>query len=476
MMYRFREAPRIHPVFRPALVPFLCLLLVTAVMQGCAGIPNVTDRLRTAWLYRHPPEFVGVHGPLSTTQSDEIIKKLATHTGSATILEQHLAVEQAIGGGPLVLGNKVTLLKNGSETYKAMFAAIEGAKNNICLETFIFSDDPVGKKFADALIAKQRQGVQVNVIYDSIGSFHTPDSFINQMRAIGIRVLEFNPINPFERRFHGGFSHRDHRKILTIDGRIAFTGGVNIAAVYSGASSMGEPVPSSVNLDYWRDTDVMIEGPAVAEMQELFIGTWEAQKGRPLNPRDYFPTPVRAGNVIVRVLGSEAKEVSIIYITLISAINSAQKNIYITDAYFAPDWQMQSALKAAAHRGVDVRLLLPKQSDHALVVSAARAHYTGLLKAGVKIFEWQGEMLHAKTATIDGVWSTVGSSNLDWWSIMRDDEINAVMLSADFGQRMNEMFEADLKDSKEISRPNWRKRPILERTQEWFARFLQPIL
>jgi cardiolipin synthase len=474
MTRKVREDSGVCPEIRYWLIRACCGLLAAAA-AGCAGIPNISDRLHAAWIYRHPPQFVGVHGPLSTEQSAKIIQRLATHTGSATVLQQHLAVEQAIGGSPLVLGNKVTLLKNDSETYRAMFAAIEGAENNICLETFIFTDDPIGQKFADALIAKQRQGVQVNVIYDSAGSLLTPDSFMNRMRAAGIRVLEFNPINPFERRFHGAFSHRDHRKILTIDGRIAFTGGINIAAVGSGTSSTGEGNPGTT-VNYWRDTDVMIEGPAVAELQQLFLGTWEAQRGHPLSPRDYFPTPRREGKVIVRVLGSQAKEVSIIYITLISAINAASKNIYITDAYFAPDWQMQSALKAAAHRGVDVELLLPKQSDHVLVVSAARAHYAGLLKAGVKIFEWQGEMLHAKTATIDGVWSTVGSSNLDWWSIVRDNEVNAVMISDDFGEKMDAMFDDDLKNSKEIKRAEWRERPLLERTQEWIARLLEPLL
>jgi len=465
-----------HPARFNRIFVVMFPLAIAAMLGGCSALPNVADRLQTAWLYHHPPKFVGVHGPLTPEQGATIIDHLEARSGAVDILHRQLAIEQAIGAGPLLLDNKVTLLKNGSETYKAMFAAIAAATNNICLETFTFADDPVGNRFADALIAKQRQGVQVNVIYDAAGSFLTSDSFMEHMRAAGVRIISFNPISPFARRFSGRLTHRDHRKILTVDGKIGFTGGVNIASVYSAGTSIGKPAPKSATLDYWRDTDVMIEGPADAEMQQLFLATWERQKGRPLSPRDYFPAQTRQGHVIVSIIDSRGRTLSMIYTTLISAINNAAKNVYITDAYFAPDWQMQGALKAAAHRGVDVRLLLPKQSDHTLIVSAARAHYAGLLKAGVKVYEWQGVMLHAKTATIDGVWSTVGSSNLDWWSIERNSEINAVMLSTDFGARMNQMFFDDLKDSQQIEPAVWRQRPLTERAEQWMARLLEPIL
>jgi cardiolipin synthase len=457
------------------LVWLLIAILSAVLLGGCGTIPDASRVVRTRWYYHHPPEFVGVHGPLSPQQGGAIIHRLE-HQAQNDRLRRLLAIEQAIGGGPLVLGNRVTLLKNGPDTYRAMFSAIEGAHNNICLETYIFTDDSIGQKFADELITKQQQGVQVNIIYDSVGSMRTPETFFDRMRASGIRVLQFNPISPWARRFHyQRVDHRDHRKILVIDGQIAFTGGINISGVYSsGITAKDEE--NLKKLDYWRDTDVEIEGPAAANLNKLFLATWQAQGGRPLPPRDYTPTPVANGHEIVHVLASQPNGLSVIYVTLISAINSAESDVHITDAYFAPDHQMLSALKAAAHRGVNVELLLPSKTDEPLIIPAGRSHYSGLLEAGVKIYEWKGELLHAKTASIDNVWSTVGSSNLDWWSIARDNEINAVILGDTFGSQMDEMFEDDLRDSREVKLDEWRHRPFVERMQEWFAGWMEPLL
>lgn len=182
------------------------------------------------------------------------------------------------------------------------------------------------------------------------------------------------------------------------------------------------------------------------------------------------------GHQIVRVIGSIPEQFSLIYVDLISAIVNSETNVYITDAYFAPDHQMRRALADAARRGVDVRLLLPSHSDEPFIVSAQRSHYHHLLKAGVKIYEWNGAMLHAKTATIDGVWSTVGTSNLDWWSIARNNEVNAVILSHHFGDEMNLMFKNDLEDSTNIKLAQWRKRSLAERFDEFFAKLIQPLL
>ena len=178
----------------------------------------------------------------------------------------------------------------------------------------------------------------------------------------------------------------------------------------------------------------------------------------------------------MRVLGSVPENFSVIYVTLLSAINNAETNVYITDAYFAPDVQMLEALEAAAHRGVDVRLLVPERSNEPFIGPATRSHYSELLRAGVRTYQWRGRMLHAKTATIDGVWSTVGSSNLDWWSIARDNELNAVVLSPDFAQQMNRMFRNDLENSEEIKLQRWERRSLMERIEESIAGCLQPLL
>jgi len=434
--------------------------------------------VRADYPHKHV-KFESAQGPISNAQGRLIIARLERETGKTDILKRHLAFEQAITGSPLVTGNKVTLLQNGAETYRAMFDAIEGAEDSINLETFEFDDDPIGQEFADALIARQRAGVQVNVIYDGIGSLTTPESFFQRMRDSGIRVLQFDPLSPTARRFHWATTHRDHRKLMIIDGRSAILGGINLCDVYSsspGSSIHREHRAPIVDLGSWRDTDIEIEGPAVAQCQQLFIGHWTSQQGWPLSPRNYFPPLKPEGNAIVRIIGFTPGQLSVIYVTLISAINNAETNVYITDAYFAPDARMINAMEAAARRGVDVRLLIPGSNTSSLVEAASRSYYSELMDAGVKVYEWHGTMLHAKTATVDHVWSTVGSSNLDWWSLARNDEVTATILSAGFGRQMEQMFDNDLRNADAIDPQEWRSRSIFERAKEDFARMSQRIL
>jgi cardiolipin synthase len=452
----------------------LLLLVPVVLLSGCGTIPDVGALLHSKSLYQENSNFVGPNGPLTKEQGQQIIDKLNEHQKTPSdILARHLAFEQSLSDVPLVIGNKTALLENGTATYSAMLSAIRAARDNINIEMFTFSDGPIGQMFADALIERQQHGVQVNVAYDGVGSFGTSASFFDRMRQNGIAVLEYRPLNPFAAKLHWTFSHRNHRKMLIVDGRIAFTGGINIAEVYaSGPSSRGRNEPP----EYWRDTDIELEGPVVAEIQRLFIDEWYYQEGPILKPRNYFPELEKRGNHIVRVIASVPEQFSLIYVTLISAIVNSETNVYITDAYFAPDHQMLHALEHAARRGVDVRLMLPSQSDEPLIVSAERSHYRALLKAGVKIYEWQGKMLHAKTATVDGVWSTVGTSNLDWWSIARDNEVNAIILSHSFGDEMNLMFENDIKNSQQIELDDWKHRGLRERLEETVAGFIEPLM
>jgi cardiolipin synthase len=439
-------------------------------------MPDSFALMQDRRMYRRHLKVVGSQGPLSRSDGNAIIDRLEQQSGKTDILGRHLAFEQAISGSPLVTGNKVTLLQNGADTYRAMFGAIEGAARNINLETYTFDSDEIGNQFADALIAKQQQGVQVNIIYDGWGSVLTRHSFFNRMRTSGIHLVEFDPVNPFAAGFRWSPLHRDHRKLMVVDGAIAITGGINISGVYSSALTSKSKNRAGAVLKSWRDTDVEVEGPVVSEFQELFAANWRQQGGAPLNFSDYFPALNNQGDQIVRVQSSAPEEFSRIYVTLISAILNAERNIYITDAYFAPDSQMLEALEGAARRGVDVRLLLPGKTDQPLIGPAARSHFSELLNAGVKIYLWQGKMLHAKTATIDGVWSTVGSSNLDWWSIARNDEINTVVLSVGFGQQMKDMFTSDLGDAREINSERWQRRSVLKRFEETIAGQLKPFI
>jgi len=454
-----------------AFFPTLALL---SLLSGCGTIPDMHALLHDRSLYHSRSDIVGPNGELTDEQSQRILSRLEQHQQTPSdILDRHLAFEQAISNVPLVLGNKVTLLENGAATYQAMLAAIRTARDSINMQTYTFTDGPVGQMFANALIERQRHGVQVNLEYDSLGSFGTPKSFFDQLQQNGIAVLEYRPVNPFAAKLPWSFSHRNHRKMLVVDGRIAFTGGINISEVYaSGPSGSEEKGPS----EYWRDTDIEVEGPAVAEFQRSFIDEWKYQQGQALSPRDYFPTIDRKGNQIVRVIFSVPERFSLIYVTWISAVASSQTNIYITDAYFAPDRQVLHALEHAARRGVDVRLLLPSQTDEPLILAAQHSHYADLLEAGVKIYEWQGQMLHAKTTTIDGVWSTVGTSNLDWWSIARDNELNAIILSHSFGDDMNLMFRNDIESAVQIDPEQWKTRGFLERVHETAASLIEPLL
>jgi len=426
----------------------------------------------------------GPRGPLSVKQSQAIIKDLQKRNkGETNIFDRHLALEEAIVGSPLIVGNKVTLLIDGPTTYKAMFDAIEKAKDHINLETYIFDPDEIGQKFADALIAKQREGVQVNIIFDSVGTLNTPAEFFQPMRDAGIKILEYNPVNPLKLRKGWDVNQRDHRKLLVIDGEIAFVGGINISGVYSSSSKRGSSLSSGSSGGKddkdkkdakdipWRDTHIRMEGPVVSEFQKLFITTWQAQKGEPLALRNYLPKLKTKGEQAVRAIGSSPVEpYSQMYVTLISAINSAETSIYITNAYFVPDPQLKEALKSAAARGVDVKLILPGKTDSDLVWYASRSHYTDLLKDGIHIYERQDAMLHAKTAVIDGVWSTIGSTNLDWRSFLHNQELDAVVLGYDFGGQMMNMYAMDLEGSREITLEQWKKRSLLDRMKEMGAR------
>jgi cardiolipin synthase A/B len=453
---------------------FVLLLAFASVMVGCSTVPNINALLHANPLIYVTPSFVGPHGAVTARQGERIIARLKKHQQvPSDILQRQIVFEQALSDVPLTLGNKVILLENGKQTYDAMLAAIRSARSSINIQMFIFSAGQVGQTFADALIDRQRHGVQVNLMYDSLGSLSTPASFFDRMRRSGIAVVQYRPLDPFEAKLGWTLSHRNHRKMVIVDGKIAFTGGVNISEDYASGLT---PSKHREPLQMWRDTDIEVLGPAVAEFQKIFINEWYYQKGPLLSPREYFPQLTKQGHDIVRVIASVPERFSLIYVIIISAIANSETNVYITDAYFAPDHQMLRELESAARRGVDVRLLLPSQSDEPFIVSAQRSHYLDLLKSGVKIYEWRGKMLHAKTATVDGVWSTVGTSNLDWWSIARDNELNAIMLSHSFAGRMNLMFGNDLERCRRITLKEWEHRGLNERLKEIGARMIEPLL
>lgn len=446
----------------------ISITLSLTLLTACHSLPTVVPDM--AYSNPAPVQIDGTHGPLSAERSKAILDRLKAGGVQTNIFDLHLAIEEAIVGSPLTEGNKVEVLQDGPSTYQSMIAAIGSARDHINIETYILEDDEVGQRFATELIAKQAQGVQVNMIRDSVGTLGTPSKFFTRLADAGIKVLEFNPVNPMTAKAGWEVNQRDHRKLLVIDGRIAFLGGINISSVYSGGSfSLGSKVRPDGKLP-WRDTDLRLEGPVVAELQKLFIETWEKQKGGPLAPRHYFPPAQRKGHEVVRAIGSSPDEpYSLIYATLISALRSAQTEIWLTNAYFMPDPQLLAELKTAVARGVDVKLVLPSSTDSWLVFNAGRTHYTELLEAGVKLYERRDALLHVKTAVIDGVWSTVGSTNLDWRSFLHNQEVNVVVLGAGFGDKMRAAFIADLANSNPITLDKWQHRALDVRAKELFG-------
>lgn len=447
----------------------LCVAVLLAFVVSCSTLPRIVPDMARA--PSAPVQLDGVHGPLSAERSKAILERLESTGAETDIFDVHLAIEESIVGSPLTEGNKVDLLQDGPATYQAMIKAVEAARDHINMETYILEDDEVGQRFATALIARQQKGIQVNLIRDSVGTLGTSSAFFSQLTDAGVKVLEYNPVNPVTAKAGWDVNQRDHRKLLIVDGRIAFLGGINISSVYSGGS-FDSHSKTRPNGDLpWRDTDLRIEGPVVAELQKLFIETWTTQKGEPLAARHYFPPPERKGTEVVRAIGSSPNEpFSLIYATLISALQSAQSEIWLTNAYFVPDPQLLTALKEAAARGVDVKLVLPSNTDSWLVFHAGRAYYSELLKANVKLYERKDALLHVKTAVIDGVWSTVGSTNLDWRSFLHNDEVNVVVLGTGFGKKMQAAFLADLAKSNEIKLEKWQRRSLGVRAKEQMAR------
>jgi cardiolipin synthase len=389
------------------------------------------------------------------TSTQESIRKFK----SRFFLPAYMREMKKLGIGGISGGNSVSLITDGDSFFNHIISAIENAEKSINLETYIFSSDPLGMLIAGKLAAKAAQGVEVNVIYDSVGSIASSSQMFSMMRNNGVEVIEYHPFVPWRR--YWGISFRDHRKILVIDGSMAFIGGINIGREYAGEKYSG---------GNWRDTHIMIEGPAVADIQFFFMENWYRNGGAVMNSRLYFPELKNAGQKLLMILCANARrKVKPVQQSYISAIQNARNSIYITNAYFIPDAKIYRSLVKAAERGVDVKLILPGLSDIPFVKYASRYLYKRYMKKGIRIFEYARSILHAKTAVIDGVWSTVGSSNLDRRSFRKNLEMNAVILDQGFGGEMEMVFLNDLERSREITPDSFEKRSFLEFFTEWLC-------
>lgn len=397
--------------------------------------------------------------------------------GPEDALERQTLLLEALNDAPLLPGNQVKLLRDGQQTFPAMFRAIAEARDHVNLEFYILQDvrAPGWDESLFALLARKlRQGVAVTMLYDSFGSKDTPREDFEALRRQGAQLLEFNPINPLAARRSWAPDNRDHRKILVVDGRIGFTGGVNLDRVYENlchGPSTGFAVPRDSQSACWRDTSIRLEGPAVAELQKLFLHDWQAQRGAALPARAWFPRLAPQGPARVRILGSAPDNGEPrYYVTLMTALRGARQRVWLSTGYFVPTHDEREALAQAARRGVDVRLVLPSVSDAPIALEAGHAAYDDLLEAGVRIFEMRGAVLHSKLATVDGAWTAVGSSNLDRRSVALNDEVDAIILGRDTAAEVERVLAADMAEGRPIALQEWRERGLGERLRELMAR------
>jgi len=354
------------------------------------------------------------------------------------------------------LGNHATLYRYGSDFFPALLEAISHAQASICMEFYTICDDRTGRAVADALLAAAERGVRVYVIYDYIGCFDTPTAFFKRLAKGGVCCTAFNP--PSFRRGITWFDKRDHRKIVVIDGWCAFTGGINIADVYSGGGKKETK---------WRDVGIRIDGAVVQELLRIFCETWRDERGAP--PELVYPPspPENAGDAKVAVVnGSPLHKRSFIRSAFRVAIAGASESVTIANPYFIPGPRVIRSLLRAAGRGVQVRLLLPYKSDVPLVRLVSRTYYAQLLKNGIEIFELDSAVLHAKVLLIDENWAMVGSANMDQRSFHRNYELNVVVDSRDFGAQVADMLETDLKSARRIALHEHERRG-------WTVRFLE---
>ena len=444
------------------------LVAIGLVAAACAVLP-VLDRPAPAPAAQGQVRVVGAGGPLAPRQAAAVVRDLERE-GKTDLLARHLAqVENALSA-PLVKGNDGKLLIDGPATHRAMFDAITRARNHVNLQTYILEADETGERLAELLIRKRGQGVRVNVLYDSVGSIRTPKEYFDRLRAAGIAVCEFNPVNPLKAPKGWEINNRDHRKILVVDGRAAFTGGINISGVYS-AGSFGSRRAAPSKEEGWRDTHIVTRGPIVGEFQRLFMDAWSGQRCEGVAAADYFPQTAERGEWTMRVVANDPEAgASEMYVALLSAIEQAERRVWLTYGYFVPDPVTIETLQAAAARGVDVRLVLPGFSDFWAPLYAGRSHYENLLGAGVRIYERRDALLHAKTAVIDGVWSSVGSTNLDWRSFVHNYEADVIVLAEPFAREMERLFALDVAASHQITIDEWQRRGLAARMREWFAR------
>ncbi|CAN5723655.1 phospholipase D-like domain-containing protein [soil metagenome] len=397
-----------------------------------------------------------------------IVLVVANLTSSAKKIEQEIdhlyqagdpQFVRAMGallGPAIVPGNRVRALCNGDEIFPAMLDAIRGARRTICFETFIYWSGAIGREFAEALAERARAGVKVHVVLDWVGSGKVETSLVEGMKDAGVEVVKYHPLRWYSL---GRLNNRTHRKLLIVDGRVGFTGGVGIADEWLG---------NAQDPEHWRDSHFRLEGPAVAQMQAAFMDNWMETCSQVLHGEEYFPALDPAGPHAAQLFKSSADDASeSVRLMYLLSISAAVKSVRIANAYFVPDSLAIATLVAAQRRGARVEIIVPSRHiDQKLVRRASRSLWGPLLEAGIAIYEYQATMYHVKVVVVDEVWTSVGSTNFDNRSFRLNDEANLNILDAEFAAGQADVFESDKAKARRITLEDWRRRPWRERATD----------
>ncbi|HXU90023.1 MAG TPA: phospholipase D-like domain-containing protein [Methylomirabilota bacterium] len=373
---------------------------------------------------------------------------------------------EAYASAPIVGGNSAEFLLNGEQIFPAIVDAIRSAKKTITYAQYFYEDGPVAREVAEALSERCREGVGVNVLLDAFGTLSMPKAYAELMTRSGCHVAYFRPLSQYIFR---RYNNRNHRRILVVDGRLGFTGGSGVSRKWMGNGRVEH---------HWRDTDIRVEGPVVEYLQAAFAENWLETTGVVLGGETYFPRPLEPrGEVYAQIVKSSPAAGSFaMYTTFLLAVSAARRSIMITNPYFVLDDKMQQALITSARRGVRVRVLVPGAIDHNIVRQASRRQFGSMLRAGIQIFEYTPALLHSKTMVIDGVWSTIGSTNLDNRSFAVNDELNLIVYSRPVAQRLEQIFADDIALSRPVTYTAWRNRGLASKILEVMALPIRDLL
>ncbi|MCE5336623.1 MAG: phospholipase D-like domain-containing protein [Desulfobacteraceae bacterium] len=429
----------------------LLVVLLVLLLPGCVSLPPKGEFL---------PNGGSFWNPGANPQS--------------VLARSHLSITRRFSHSPPVPGNRVSLLAGGENIYAEIFEAISKASSYIHIESFLVSDDKIGAQLSDILLRKRAEGVEVNLIYDSFGSRKTSPEFFRRLERAGIETLEFNPINYFNPvkvfSVNRKPTRRDHRKIVVVDGVTGFLGSVNFGYIHTKARKNAY---RRLTRKYWQDFQLRIDGPAVAELEKLYLRTWEKWKGPKQAKAKYYPPVSDGGDQTVQLIGTEAGRMNRVnYMAYLTAFANAQRSIHVVNPYLVPQKDLLEELIRASSRGVDVRIVVPRFSDSPLASHASRYHYRRLLQSGATIYLHPG-MIHAKAAIVDGSWSVIGTTNLDNWSLMGNDEVDAFVMGQDFAGQLETLLQKELSKSHRLKPSNWFGRPFGERLKDWIAHIFQ---